>query len=306
MSAPATKANTNTNTAPAAIRAPAAPAVSFGPKRRPEDATQVRLPDWEGPLGLLLSLVEAHRMDVRTVPLGGLASAYLDALASLDGDRLGNISAFVAIASQLILIKSRALLPRPPAAPAGLPDDEFDPEEELRARLLLYRRYRDAGTVLQARALDGAMLVRREPAVATATAKAHAVAPDQPRIDIALLTGALRKMVAILPAAETPPEILPRAITLAERARLIRAALAEAGPIVLQDLLTGIRDRVVIAVTFLAMLELVKRREVTVEQTQPWGPIIITSVPTSVGAGDRQPVGHADADALDEHLEDYG
>src|SRR5450759_5270170 len=109
---------------------------------------------------------EARRLDVLAVPLGALADAYLDALATLEGDRLGNISVFVAVASQLILIKSRAMLPRPPAPGVPLADEGADPEAELRARLLLYRAYRDAGAALQARALTGALLVRREPGVA--------------------------------------------------------------------------------------------------------------------------------------------
>ena len=67
-------------------RAPG-PAVQFGSARRPEEATQVVLDDWAGPLGLLLTLIEARRLDVMTVPLGALAGAYLEALATLDGDR---------------------------------------------------------------------------------------------------------------------------------------------------------------------------------------------------------------------------
>ena len=90
------------------------PGVRFGAGRRPEQATQVSLESWDGPLGLLLSLIEARRLDVLTVPLGALTEAYLDALAGLEDDRIGNISSFVAVASQLILIKSRAMLPRPP------------------------------------------------------------------------------------------------------------------------------------------------------------------------------------------------
>src|SRR6266576_3293264 len=101
-----------------AIR-PAAPAVMFGAGRRPEAATQVRLESFDGPLALLLALIEARQLDVVTVPLGALADAYLDALATLDSDRLGNVSAFVAVASQLILIKSRAILPRRPETPPG-------------------------------------------------------------------------------------------------------------------------------------------------------------------------------------------
>jgi len=130
---------------------PPTTSVAFGARRRPEDATEIRLPEWEGPLGLLLALVEARRLDVLAVPLGALAEAYLDALATLEGDRLGNISVFVGVASQLILIKSRAMLPRPPAPGVPLADEGADPEAELRARLLLYRAYRDAGAALQAR-----------------------------------------------------------------------------------------------------------------------------------------------------------
>ena len=127
-----------------------APQVGFGGGRI-EGATRVRLEDFDGPLALLLALIEARQLDVLTVPLGGLAEAYLDALASLEGDRLGNVSTFVAVAAQLILIKSRAILPRPPTAAAMPLDDEPDPEAELRARLLEYRRYRDAGVGLGGR-----------------------------------------------------------------------------------------------------------------------------------------------------------
>ena len=262
--------------------APGAPEIAFAGRRRPEDATQVRLPDWEGPLGLLLALVEARRLDVMTVPLGGLAEAYLDAIAGLEDDRLGNLSMFVTVASQLILIKSRALLPRPPD-PAVPLDEEPDPEAALRARLLAYKAYRDAADRLQGRALAGWLVARRDPSVAMATARARAVAPLPPRLDPALLVGALDRLALVAPPAVPPPEAIPRTITLAERAALIRAALAAAGPIVLQELLAGVRDRVVVAVTFLAMLELVKSREVSVEQDQPWGPIIVRPVPRPVG-----------------------
>jgi hypothetical protein len=130
-----------------------------------ESVTHVRLEDFDGPLALLLAVIEARQLDVLTVPLGGLAEAYLDALATLEGDRLGNVSAFVAVAAQLILIKSRAILPRPPKMSAIPLDDEPDPEAELRARLLEYRRFRDAGAALGER-LDIWRLFRRDAEVA--------------------------------------------------------------------------------------------------------------------------------------------
>jgi segregation and condensation protein A len=148
---------------------PAAPAVVFGEGRRPEASTQVRMEAFDGPLALLLALIEARQLDVVNVPLGALADAYLDALATLESDRLGNVSAFVAIASQLILIKSRAILPRRvELAPGVLPEDEPDPEAELRARLLIYRAHRDAGRRLQDEAIERVGLFRREPSAAAA------------------------------------------------------------------------------------------------------------------------------------------
>ena len=251
------------------------PAVRFGVARRPEEATEVVLDDWAGPLGLLLTLIEARRLDVMTVPLGALAGAYLEALAGLEGDRITNVSSFVAVASQLILIKSRAMLPRraDPAAIEDEADEGVDPEAELRERLLLYRAYRDAGNLLQSVASERWGLFRREPATASAAAVAGARPSDSPPLDPSVLGASLVRLAAIIVPPEAPPEIVRRSVTLTERAGLIRAALRSAPSVVLQDLLRDVRDRVVVAVTFLAMLELMKRREIVVEQATPFGPI---------------------------------
>jgi segregation and condensation protein A len=278
-------------------------AVVFGEGRRPEAATHVTVAEFEGPLALLLALIEARELDVMTVPLGALADAYLDALATLDADRLGNVSSFVAIASQLILIKSRQMLPRavPPGA-VPLPD-EADPEAELRARLLLYRAYRDAGFSLAEEALRRVGLFRREPGAAHSAAMAGARPAESPPLSPLLLVRALDGVVRIVPPPELPPETMPRTITLTERAAIIRAALREAPTVVLQDLLDGVRDRVVVAVTFLAMLELMKRREIVVEQAEPWGPIVAraTTAEERAAAG---VIAQPD-EPLDERLESF-
>ena len=238
-----------------------------------ESVTHVRLEDFDGPLALLLAVIEARQLDVLTVPLGALAGAYLDALATLEGDRLGNVSAFVAVASQLILIKSRAILPRPPKMSAIPLDEEPDPEAELRARLLEYKRYRDAGAALGER-LDIWRLFTRDAEVAAATGKAGARPPERPPLPPSVLVRALQRLATVVPIVAAPPEMVARTITLAERTAIIRAALRGSDTVVLQDLLGGVHDRVVVAITFLAMLELSKRREITLEQAEPWGPII--------------------------------
>ena len=206
------------------------PAIAFTDRRRPEDATRVRLPEWEGPLGLLLALVEARRLDVMTVPLGALAEAYLDAIAGLEGDRLGNLSTFVAVASQLILIKSRELLPRPPE-PAVPLDDEPDAEAALRARLIAYRAFRDAADRLAAPAARPA----GRQSAASRRSRSRRPAPGRSSRSRRASTrrsssAPSTRLAAVTPAVTPPPEAIPRTISMAERADLIRAALGGRGP----------------------------------------------------------------------------
>jgi segregation and condensation protein A len=283
----------------------ASPAVRIGGGQRPETSTHVQFAEWEGPLGLLLSLIEARRLEILTVPLGALAEAYLDALGSLNEDRIGNISTFVAVASQLILIKSRAMLPRQVTLePGAMPDEGDDPEQELRARLLIYRAYRDAGTALQSIADARVGLFRREPSAALAAGLAGARPADGPPLDAEILAKGLAGLARIIPDPEPPPEMVARTITLTQRASLIREALRGAPTIVLQDLLLGVRDRVVVAVTFLAMLELMKRREIVVEQADSFGPITArrTTREERAAAGIAEDIEEA---PLDESLESF-
>ena len=286
-----------------AVPTDVAPDVRIADGARPEVATQVRVEGFEGPLGLLLTLIEARELDVLTVPLGALAGAYLEAVAHLDVDRIGNVSSFVAIAGQLILIKSRAMLPRhAEEAPRA---DEPDPEAELRARLLLFRAYRDAGVRLQERAIERVGLFRREPSVAQSAALAGARPTEMRPIDPVKLATSLARLVKIAPPVEPPPEVMGRTITLADRAAVIRAAIRRADAIVLQELLRDVRDRVVVAVTFLAMLELVKRHEIVVVQAEPWGPIVARKITeaelTAVGASAAN-----EDEGIDESLESFG
>ena len=280
--------------------------VAFGEGRRPEAATRVTLPAFDGPLALLLALIEARQMDVLTVPLGGLAGAYLEAIATLDDDRMGNVSAFVAVASQLILIKSRALLPRRAVEGAvALADEGPDPEAELRARLILYRAFRDAGSTLLEEARLRVGLFHREATAARVAGLAGARPPAAAPLSTTLLVAALDGLARVAPPPAPPPETIRRTILLTDRAQLIRHALRGADVVVLQDLLKGVHDRVVVAVTFLAMLELMKRREIVVEQTEPWGPIMARRTTPEERAAAGMP-GAIDEEApLDESLESF-
>lgn len=251
--------------------------VRFAEAAHPDRAAHVAVEGYEGPLGLLLGLIEQRELDILEVPLGDLAGAYLEALTALDEQQMSHISSFVTVASQLILIKSRAILPRPPVV--AIPIEEGpDPEAALRERLILYRMYRDAGRDLKGRLESGWEVFRREPIAAEASAKAGSRPDEGPPLDPRILAQALDRALHQVPPPPLPAGVVARLVTLDERAAIIRSALVDTPVVVLQDLLDDLTDKVVVAVTFLAMLELVKGRELSVEQDQPFGPIVCRAV----------------------------
>lgn len=227
---------------------------------------EVRLEVFEGPLQLLLHLIESRQLDVLTVPLAELADAYVAHLATNPVDP-GNLSEFVAIAAQLILLKSRRLLPGEPEPVAADETDEPD-EEELRRRLLEYRALRDAAVALGARDLV-APVMRREPR------EADLPEAPMPPLPVSLLVEALEQLAAVAEPEAPPPEVVAREITIGMQIRALRDALSASGRVVLQAVLATCRSRTEAAVTILAALELVRRRQVQVRQDRIFGPILI-------------------------------
>jgi len=228
------------------------------------------LPVFEGPLQLMLHLIESRQLDVLTVPLADVADAYVEHLTRHPVDA-ANLSEFVAIAAHLIYLKSKRMLPAEPLPP--LPDGTDEPDEdELRRRLLEYRALRDAAVRLGAR--DGiGPLMRREPRESDLPE-----APSDP-MPVAVLVAALARLAAVPePVAPPPPAIVAREITIGQQIGVLRKALSQNGRIVLQSILARCHSRTEAAVTFLATLELVRRRQVTARQDQLFGPIVVESL----------------------------
>lgn len=239
----------------------------------------VAIGEFSGPYGLLLALIERDELDVRRVSLASFADEFLRYFAEISDDRLETLSSFVAVAAQLIVMKSRSLLPRPIEIQPGESID-IDGEEEgidLRARLLRYRVFRDASVVLGARLASP--LWHREPPTRqlpqpkSATLELTPAISDPRRLVRAMSRiAARRKPLAALALAPVGLKV-----SIGDRLAAIRAAVRVAGVtgVDLDALLGDHTDRSFIAVTFLALLELAKRREVDVSQETLWGPITI-------------------------------
>jgi len=235
-----------------------------------EAAFTLALPIFEGPLQLLLHLIESRQLDVLSVPLAEVADAYVEHLARNPVDA-ANLSEFVSIAAQLIFLKSRRMLPTEPLPPIPTVADEPD-EEELRRRLVEYRALRDAAVALGER--DGAApVMRREPRESDLPE-----APTEP-LPVDVLVAALDRLAAIPEPAPPPPEIVAREVTIGQQIGVLQAALSRGGRVVLQTILAGCRSRTEAAVTFLATLELVRRRQVSAAQDDLFGPLVIEALP---------------------------
>ena len=242
-------------------------AVRIARPAHPDRAAHVRLEGYDGPAG---AAARAHRAAPAGHPgrcrSGDLAGAYLEALAGLTDEQLPHISAFVSVARQLILIKSRALLPRPPLVairrrggtrPGGGAARAPHPVPPLPRRRP--RPARPPGERL------GGLPSRAGRCRRLGAGRRRR--PDEgPPLDPGCSREALETALRLAPPPPPPPEVVPRVVTLEERAALIRAALREAPRRGAPGPARDLRDRVVVAVTFLAMLELVKGRELIVEQ----------------------------------------
>jgi segregation and condensation protein A len=241
----------------------------------------VALGDFSGPYGLLLALIEREELDVCRVPLAPFADEFLRFFAEIPDDRLETLSAFVSVAAQLIVLKSRALLPRP-IATAVLDGAELDDEEEsvdLRARLVRYRVFRDAARVLGER-MQHPLSQREQP---TRLLPQPKVVLSEPLVPVVSDPRRLVRAMSRIAARRRPLAALALApvglkVSIGDRLAAIREAVRLNGldGVDLESLLGGRTDRSFIAVTFLALLELAKRREVEVSQQTLWGPIIIT------------------------------
>jgi segregation and condensation protein A len=240
----------------------------------------VALGEFSGPYGLLLALIERDELDVCRVPLAGFADEFLRYFAEISDDRLETLSSFVSVAAQLIVLKSRALLPRQIAAAPGLEND-LDVEDEadtLRIRLLRYRVFRDAARILGDRLKQP--LWYREPPTrqllgpkATPVERVVPTKSDPKRLLRAMIRIALRRK----PLAALSSAPVGMKVSINDRLGAIREAVRRSGVvgIDLETLLADRQDRSFVAVTFLALLELAKRREVEVRQDALWGPITI-------------------------------
>lgn len=232
---------------------------------------QLELDNYSGPLDLLLGLIEQQRLDITVISLAQVANQYMAAVAALAQPDPDTIAEFLVIGAKLLVIKTRALLPRPPAELA--PADEEDAGEQLARQLREYQRYKAVAARLRAMEQAG----RR--AFGRLGSPPLPPAPPPERLDVspAELAGAMqRRLQLLLPLADEPTALpAPKLITIADVRERLQVILGRQQWLSFEDLLSLTLTRNEVIVTLWTVLELFKRGAVVVEQEQLFGAILI-------------------------------
>lgn len=223
---------------------------------------------FEGPLDLLLHLVKREEVDVAEVSIASITQQYLAMLHTLDELNIHYGAEFVVLASSLMLIKSRWLLP---INPAGEVEEEAveevleDPEAQLHRRLQEYKVYREAAEMLEESHRERSRIFLRS------GDEAEIGTGFVPLEDVSVFDMIAAVQEMLLRAKPDPPARMRRpAITVADRIEDILLQLAdEKRPLNFSELVVMPATRLYVIVTFLAILELVRRRRIRISQSQP-------------------------------------
>lgn len=227
----------------------------------------VRLEQFEGPLELLLSLIEKEKLDITRVSLARVTDQYLEYLQGESHIPLGHLSQFLSIAARLVLLKSRALLPL-----LVFTDEEEETLVDLEWQLREYRRFRDASMVLGKLLAQHTGSSTRERSLA-----AHEGFFFPPSaLSAHDLEVAFTSLLGEIPLMEVLEEKEFQAVVrLEEKMNQFRTSLAGRVEASFRDMTQSIENRVELIVSFLALLQLIKERWVTVEQSHFFGDITI-------------------------------
>ena len=240
----------------------------------------VRLPVFEGPLDLLLHLIEKRQMEITTISLLAVTDQYLDYLRRWQDEQmpLANMAAFISIASRLLYIKSQSLLPHASKEElAGEMESAAVMAEELRAHLLEYKLAKEIAHYLRQREEAGLQTHARSGLLAGIETQLTWSPPTIIGLEVDMLAQAFQRILELRARDEAASAtLLPLArVRVSERIAEIVSILSTRPHLSLAELLENETSRLVIIVTFLAVLELWKHARITVAQSSLFSPIML-------------------------------
>jgi len=225
----------------------------------PMENVSYKLEAFEGPLDLLLFLINKNKVDIMDIPIAEILRQYLDYMPVIKAQNLDNVTEFTVMASALVYIKSKMLLPKPET-------EEDDPRQELAQALLEYKKFKEAAAWFTARLPDGQLTMTRGPETLPKTVRTdYRNKPDD-------LQEALKRILVRderrRPAKkEAFSKILHQeVVSIEEKSSYILSMLDKLGKLDITALFYGERDRHHAVASFLAVLELVREGSIRIEE----------------------------------------
>jgi segregation and condensation protein A len=221
---------------------------------------KVKLEIFEGPLDLLLYLIKRDEIDIYDISLERITRQYLEYLQAFKELKIDVAGEFVAMAANLIYLKSRSLLPLD-QQPTEEDAEEHDPRWDLIRQLIEYKKFKEAAADLNARALERERMFARQGDGATV---------EQPlrlgEVGIFQLINAFQNVIKRVDARQSVQEIFGEHFTVSEKIDTILERVANGACLRFSDLFSAIASRVEVVVTFLALLELIRLQQVRAVQ----------------------------------------
>ncbi len=239
---------------------------------------QISLEVFEGPLDLLLHLIRKNKLDIYDIPISMVAEQYIEYLSAMREIDMEVASEFIVTASTLLDIKAKMLLPK-----HQLDDDEpmEDPRFELVQRLLEYQQYKSVIDQFQQMETKSSRVYSKPVDEELIHRLSDGVNPLE-NVTYEELSQLFLEILERVPPQEPVTEIARKEITIGSVMKSLRALMKEKRDMVFQDVVSGVLTRYEIIIYFLAVLELVRKEELIVRQSESFGPIRLLYVEEKV------------------------
>jgi segregation and condensation protein A len=247
---------------------------------------KVKFEVFEGPLDLLLYLIKKEEVDIYEVNLTRLAAQFIEYIETMRLLDLEIAGEFLVMASTLMYIKSRELLPVEQRAEVEGEEDGEDPRWELIRQLVEYKKFKDAASQLQVLEARQADVFARVPAKLEFERE---TAPPKPDVSIFDLVNAVNAVLKRFTKREDLRDIFEDKWSVSEKIEQLVRMIHERASIKFSELFEGVTSRTEVVVTFLALLELIRLKQLTAMQREPFAEIEISRAEPAVPAAAPAP-----------------
>ncbi len=264
---------------------------------RTSEAYQVELTGFQGPMDLLLHLIDKEQVDIYDIPISRITDQFIRHIEVMQTISLDKAGEFIAMAATLMVIKMKMLMPSHGEEEEG---DEEDPRAELVRKLLEYRRFKEAAEALQKQETE-----RRSYHLRQTRFPFTGDLDLQPKLRIEMfdLLSALAGIFDRMQSRHVH-DVVREAFTVEEKMSLIEEKVGSGGTLRFEDLFSGDSIKMEVIVTFIAILEMVKRGRLMFMQTEPGAPIWIQHPGVDEEVGDQADLITLDEDHATEEMAD--